>query len=102
MGIPLPFDKAEGEIGGYHCWAEFYLPQHGWVPIDASEAQKDNSRVDELFGSLDASRVDFTLGRDYEVPGTHHGIFNFLIYPYAEVNGAEHKGVGRAFSFKDM
>jgi transglutaminase-like putative cysteine protease len=103
MGIPLPLDKTDGEIGGYHCWAEFYTPEHGWIPVDASEAQKNNARIDELFGSLDASRVDFTLGRDYNVPGTHHAPFNFLIYPYVEVKGQEWKdGVGRAFSFKDM
>jgi transglutaminase-like putative cysteine protease len=102
IGIPLPFDKAEGDIPGYHCWAEFYVPSHGWVPIDASEAQKDNSRINELFGSLDASRVEFTLGRDFNVPGTHHAPFNYFIYPYAEVNGQEWKGVGKAFSFKDM
>tara|TARA_B110000503_G_scaffold19879_1_gene29726 strand:+ start:52863 stop:53279 length:417 start_codon:yes stop_codon:yes gene_type:complete len=25
-----------GAISGYHCWVQFYLPERGWVPIDAS------------------------------------------------------------------
>jgi len=40
MGFPIPEDRANGEIGEYHCWVEFYLPGDGWVAIDASEASK--------------------------------------------------------------
>ena len=25
IGLPVPADKSSGEIGGYHCWAEFYF-----------------------------------------------------------------------------
>ena len=46
IGFPLPANKKSGDIAGYHCWAEFYDPQHGWVPVDISEAWKDQSKKD--------------------------------------------------------
>ncbi|MBI2248194.1 MAG: transglutaminase domain-containing protein, partial [Armatimonadetes bacterium] len=33
-------------IPGYHCWAEFYEPWQGWVPVDASEAWKHPELAD--------------------------------------------------------
>src|SRR5581483_806687 len=29
IGFPLPDDKHSAEISGYHCWAEFFDPDHG-------------------------------------------------------------------------
>ena len=40
IGFPIPEAHEKGEIGGYHCWVQFYLPGSGWIPIDASEAFK--------------------------------------------------------------
>ncbi len=40
IGFPLPPDKHSAEIAGYHCWADFFDPQHGWIPVDISEAWK--------------------------------------------------------------
>src|SRR5207249_2747246 len=33
IGFPLK-PEAEGTVPGYHCWAEFYLPGRGWIPVD--------------------------------------------------------------------
>ena len=44
IGFPLPANKNSGDIAGYHCWAEFYDSQYGWVPVDISEAWKDQSQ----------------------------------------------------------
>ena len=56
----------EGTVPGYHCWAEFYLPDKGWVPVDASDASKsaDPKKRDYLFGHLDPDRIQFSIGRD--------------------------------------
>ena len=99
MGIPVPLDANEGEIAGYHCWAEFWVEGYGWIPIDASEAHKDNARLDELFGGLDASRIQFTTGRDILLPGSKVGRVNFSIYPHVEADG-ETIMADRSFSFK--
>jgi transglutaminase-like putative cysteine protease len=49
IGFPLPETKTEGEIPGYHCWAEFYLDGPGWIPVDASEAWKDPAKRNYFF-----------------------------------------------------
>src|SRR5262249_18918733 len=43
IGFPLAYadgggDHGEQNVTGYHCWAEFYAPGAGWVPVDISEA----------------------------------------------------------------
>ncbi|MBP9837834.1 MAG: transglutaminase domain-containing protein [Proteobacteria bacterium] len=88
IGFSIPTDKPEGDIAGYHCWAEFYLPKIGWVPVDASEAKKHPEMKELLFGSHPYDRVQFTTGRDLVlVPELATRPLNFLVYPYAEVKG---------------
>lgn len=101
MGLPLPAGKPEGVISGYHCWAEFYLEGKGWVPIDASEAKKFPERKEAYFGGLDENRVEFTIGRDIHLPGASTNPFNFVIYPYVEVNGKPYEKVETQFFFKE-
>ncbi|MGA8101004.1 MAG: transglutaminase domain-containing protein [Candidatus Acidiferrales bacterium] len=102
IGLPLAADKPAGEIGGYHCWAEFYLKGYGWVPIDASEAWKDPSKKDFFFGALDANRVQFSVGRDLTLATPQTGPpLNYFIYPYVEVDGKPFTHVSKKFAFKD-
>jgi hypothetical protein len=100
MGFSVPKHE-QGDIGGYHCWGEYYDEATGWTPVDASEAQKDKSRRDELFGGLDADRVQFTMGRDIALPGMKGEPLNFAIYPYVEVNGKPHAAVRYSFAFRE-
>ncbi|HEV3254702.1 MAG TPA: transglutaminase-like domain-containing protein [Candidatus Acidoferrales bacterium] len=103
IGLPVPADKPDGEIGGYHCWAEFYLEGYGWVPVDASEAWKDPSRRDYFFGAHDANRVQFSVGRDLTLAPPQAGPpLNYFIYPYIEVDGKPFAQVSRKFSFRDV
>ena len=68
MGFPLAYGDggAEGaqEVKGYHCWAEFYAPGAGWVPVDISEARKHPELKAYFFGGLSGNRVLFTRARD--------------------------------------
>ncbi len=102
MGFPLPEDREEGSIAGYHCWAEFYTDELGWVPVDASEASKNPEKSEFFFGSLDENRVAFTIGRDItlEIEGLSDPL-NYLIYPVVLVDGKKHNEVERYFSFAD-
>jgi transglutaminase-like putative cysteine protease len=102
MGFSIPRDKPSSLIRGYHCWAEFYEDGIGWVPLDASEAFKDQTRRDELFGGLDADRVLFTVGRDIKFPGMVGEPINFAIYPYVEVDGKPSDDVEYTFRYRDL
>jgi hypothetical protein len=103
IGFPLPPDKHSSEIAGYHCWAEFFEPQHGWVPVDISEAWKHQEKRDYFFGAHDANRVQFTMGRDLELSPKQDGPpLNYFVYPYVEVAGKEYPNVSLAFSFADV
>ncbi len=86
IGLPIPKD-CKGKVKGYHCWAEFYAGGR-WVPVDASEASKNEALREYYFGNLCENRVEFTLGRDLVlVPKQSGPPLNFFIYPYAEVDG---------------
>jgi len=92
----------EGDItGAYHCRAEFYLPDYGWVPVDPSDVAKlmlkedlniNDSKVvearDYCFGAQTETYVDLSTGRDIILnPEQEAGPLNYFMYPYAEVNG---------------
>ena len=88
IGFPIPENRESGSIGGYHCWAYFFVENHGWVPIDISEADKQPDKKDYFFGNLTPDRVVFTTGRDIElVPRQTGKPLNYFVYPYVEVNG---------------
>lgn len=103
IGFPLPADIDEGTISGYHCWAEFYLPDRGWVPVDISEAAKHPEKREFLFGGLDADRIDFTIGRDIELqPQVDNTRLNYFIYPYVLVDGQEYHNIEKTFFFRTI
>ena len=103
IGFPLPEEKREGSIGGYHCWAEFYIEGKGWIPVDASEASKNKTKKEYYFGNLCANRVEFTLGRDILLEPSQQGEkLNYFIYPYAELNGKPYDKIERGFSFQEV
>lgn len=102
IGFPLPADKVEGEIPGYHCWASFYVEGLGWVPVDASEAWKQPEKRDYFFGAHDEHRVLFTLGRDITLEPQQAGEpLNYFIYPHVEADGKKVE-VETKFFFRDV
>jgi len=102
IGFSVPTDRPAGEIAGYHCWAQFFLADKGWIPVDASEANKHPERREYFFGAHDANRVLFTVGRDLEFPGMQGEPLNFFIYPYAEVDGSSHDAVDHNVRYRDL
>ena len=87
IGTTIPADKNEGDIEGYHCWAEF-LADGRWIPVDISEAWKNPKLADYYFGHNPANRFELTKGRDLMVePQPASGPINFLAYPLLEING---------------
>ena len=103
IGFPIPIGQLQGEISGYHCWAEFYIQGTGWVPIDASEAWQMPDKHDYFFGALDPNRVRFSGGRDLVLSPRQSGsAINYFVYPYAELDGKPFANLGHQFSFHDV
>lgn len=103
IGFPLPENKDEGDIAGYHCWAEFYASKTGWIPVDISEAWKAKEKQVYFFGSVDSNRVQFSTGRDVPLTPKQDGpALNYFIYPYVEVDGKPYEKLEKHFGFKEV
>jgi len=105
IGFPLPPQRGAGTIGGYHCWALFYINEKGWVPVDISEADKHPQMKEYFFGNLTENRVTFTTGRDIQlVPKQDGAPLNYFVYPYVEINGKpwSRENIKLEFSYADI
>ncbi len=103
IGFLLPeTEPASGSLDGYHCWADFYQPGVGWVPVDISEADKFPHKADYYFGTLDNDRVRFTSGRDILLDGYSGGPVNFFIYPVMEHEGRPVQAFMTRFRFMSV
>ena len=100
FGLRLPKENKRNITSWQHCWAEFYMPGFGWVPVDPSDVRKvmlkkktaDLNDVQDLvefyFGGIDQYRVAYQTGRDITLnPPQNDVTLNYFMYPYAEVDG---------------
>jgi transglutaminase-like putative cysteine protease len=102
IGFPLPAQRGAGDIPGYHCWAEVWTREAGWIPIDSSEASKHPEKTEYFFGAHDENRVQLSVGRDLTLAPKQAGEpMNYFIYPYVEVDGKPHTAIDKQFAFAD-
>jgi transglutaminase-like putative cysteine protease len=99
FGLRLAKKGSEDISTWQHCWAEFFLPGYGWVPVDPADVRKamlteklelKDARVKELsyyyWGAVDPYRVKVSVGRDLTLNPLQKGIsVNYLMYPFAQV-----------------
>jgi 4-carboxymuconolactone decarboxylase len=104
FGFPLRTKNPEGRILSYHCWARFQVEGIGWIPLDASEADKHPELRDYNFGSQTADLLKFTHGRDVTLEPPQAGPpLNKFIYPYVEVDGKPlEEGVAWSVTYKEI
>ena len=101
FGIRMGKKETQDISDWQHCWAEFYLPGYGWVPVDPADVRK-KMLVEKLelndhktreyrqyfWGGIDAFRLRLSEGRDLTLNPPQAGEpVNYLMYPFAQVGG---------------
>ena len=74
----------------------------GWVPVDISEADKlvDKQAAEAgiYFGFHTDNRVTLSMGRDLVLEPAQEGApLNYIVHPYAEVDGEPHRVAKQGF-----
>ena len=101
MGFPIP-DGESGKVGGYHCWADYYIENKGWYPVDISEADKYPEKIDYFFGTVCNNRVEMMVGRDFKLKGYELDFVNLFIYPIMEINDKLSYQYKKNFTYKNL
>jgi transglutaminase-like putative cysteine protease len=102
FGLPLSPDKPAGEIHHSHCWAQFWVADIGWIPLDASRGKLFPTRRDYYFGTTPSHWITLTHGRDVVLePPQHGGPLNMFESPFAEIDGRPTKDVHWMGSYKE-
>ncbi len=103
FGFPIRTKNASGEIPYYHCWARFYVEGVGWIPIDASEADKHPELREYNFGSQSQDLLKFANGRDVTLAPPQQGPpLNYFAHAYAEIDGKPHAALTPVVTFRDL
>ena len=101
MGFSIP-NEDSGEVGGYHCWADYYIQDEGWYPVDISEADKSPEKSDYFFGKVCSNRFEMVIGRDFKLKNYDNGLLNLFIYPIVEVDDKLSKNFSKKFYYKNI
>lgn len=102
FGLPMPPEKSEGAIRYCHCWARYWVADVGWIPIDASRADKFPSDRDYYFGTIGSTWLTIAHGRDVVLEPPQQGPpINMLHHPVAEVDGTPLKEIRWQAYYKD-
>ena len=90
-----------------HCRAEFYLADHGWVPVDPADVRKvvleeppagrtledplvQRARA-KLFGAWEMNWLAYNYAHDVTLPHSAGKPVPFLMYPQAETGAGERR-----------
>ncbi|MDP6763060.1 MAG: transglutaminase domain-containing protein [Planctomycetota bacterium] len=98
-GLRISKEAREDISDDYHCWAEFFAPEIGWVPVDPSDvvkfASKNGLALDDpqtlekreyYFGAVDEHRVRLGTGQEILLaPVQLLGPLPYFMCPYLEV-----------------
>ena len=72
------------------------------IKLDISEADKDSTKTDYYFGTVDYNRVNMMVGRDFVLEKYDNGPINYFIYPLLEINNKKSTAFNKTFSYKNL
>lgn len=102
FGLPMPPEQPEGDIRYAHCWARFHVDGVGWIPIDASRADKFPADREYYFGTLGSTWATLSHGRDVVLEPPQQGPPENMFHgPVAEVDGQPFHEVKWLGHYKD-
>ncbi len=98
-GLRISKETSEDISDDYHCWAEFFAPEIGWVPVDPSDVVKfagaNGLALDDpqtlakreyFFGAVDEHRVRLGTGQEIQLaPAQLLDPLPYFMCPYLEV-----------------
>ncbi len=101
FGIRLGKKDSQNITKGYHCWSQFYIPGYGWYTVDPADVrkmmliknlkwndEKTKYYVKFYWEGIEPYRIKLSTGKDLTLNPKQDGApLNYLMYPYAEVNG---------------
>ena len=98
-GLRISKERSEDISDDYHCWAEFFAPEVGWVPVDPSDVvkfarkkgldlsdQQVREKREYYFGAVDEHRVKLGTGNQILLAPTQLlDPLPYFMCPYLEV-----------------
>ena len=101
MGFSIP-NEEEGKVGGYHCWADYYVDGEGWSPVDISEADKAPEKAEYFSSTVCENRVEMMVGRDFVLENSNQGPINLFVYPLLEIDDKKSTTFKKYFTYKNI
>ena len=72
QGIPARHLAAIRPDGSCHYWADFYLENYGWVPVDVTYRLEDQTKSGDYFGRVHVGSNGIILARDVDLSVVNH------------------------------
>jgi transglutaminase-like putative cysteine protease len=100
--LPEELEGKDEDVGA-HCWAEFFIPGTGWIPVDVSYGDTREGSRNYYFGNLDERRVSLSYGRDILLhPPQEASRLPFFVRMYCEIDGKPHDMAERRLRYWEI
>ena len=71
---------ADPDYGSAHAWAEFYVQDIGWIPVDPTIGQQSEERREYYFGNMDNKRLIMSKGYNAQFDAGTADLFQIGAY----------------------
>jgi len=87
VGFALDPMASRGTLAQPYAWAQFYVDDKGWIPVDTFAGRVSTGKRASYFGAIDHDRFELSTGRDIMLSPPQSGAaLNFFALPYVEID----------------